>query len=84
LYCLYLYFCVVQHYTLFPLTLGQILREYAVTELHLTLNAGKWDYTRWGHPVEPDVATGAELWVWMGDGAEATYIFYSKCNNIFD
>ncbi|KAJ7252017.1 Gpi16 subunit, GPI transamidase component-domain-containing protein [Mycena rebaudengoi] len=61
-----------QHYTLFPLTLGQILREYAVTELHLTLNAGKWDYTRWGHPAEPDVATGAELWAWMGDGAEAT------------
>ncbi|KAJ6599437.1 Gpi16 subunit, GPI transamidase component-domain-containing protein [Mycena sp. CBHHK59/15] len=35
-----------QHYTLFPLALGQILREYAVTELHLTLNAGKWDYAR--------------------------------------
>ena len=58
-----------QHYALFPLTLGQILREYSVTELHLTLNAGKWDYSNWGYPEEPGVGTGAELWVWMGDGA---------------
>ncbi|KAF8650109.1 hypothetical protein AX16_005409 [Volvariella volvacea WC 439] len=60
---------VSQHYTLFPLALGQILREYAVTELHLTLNAGKWKYERWGIPKEPGVGTGAELWTWMGDGA---------------
>ncbi|KAI0691254.1 Gpi16 subunit GPI transamidase component [Cerioporus squamosus] len=56
-----------QHYTLFPLALGQILREYAVTELHLTLNAGKWNYDAWGYPDEPGVGTGAELWVWMGE-----------------
>lgn len=41
---------VAQHYTLFPLALGQILREYAITELHLTLNAGKWNYDDWGYP----------------------------------
>ncbi|KAL7279582.1 hypothetical protein ACG7TL_005984 [Trametes sanguinea] len=56
-----------QHYTLFPLALGQILREHAVTELHLTLNAGKWNYDHWGYPDEPGVGTGAELWAWMGD-----------------
>lgn len=54
-----------QHYALFPLTLGQILREYAITELHLTLNAGKWNYDNWGHPHEAGVGTGAELWAWM-------------------
>ncbi|KAF7376396.1 GPI transamidase component GPI16 [Mycena sanguinolenta] len=58
-----------QHYTLFPLALGQILREYAVTELHLTLNAGKWNYDRWGYPDEPDVAAGAALWAWMAEGS---------------
>ncbi|KAF7376513.1 GPI transamidase component GPI16 [Mycena sanguinolenta] len=58
-----------QHYTLFPLALGQVLREYAVTELHLTLNAGKWNYDRWGYPDEPDVATGAALWAWMAEGS---------------
>ncbi|KAJ7775972.1 Gpi16 subunit GPI transamidase component [Mycena maculata] len=61
-----------QHYTLFPLTLGQILREYAVTEMHLSLNAGKWNYKRWGYPDEADVGSGAELWAWMGDGGVST------------
>ncbi|KAF8959181.1 Gpi16 subunit GPI transamidase component [Flammula alnicola] len=61
-----------QHYTVFPLALGQILRQYAVTELHLTLNAGNWNYDRWGYPEEKGVGTGAELWAWMGDGATTT------------
>ncbi|CAE7215547.1 unnamed protein product [Rhizoctonia solani] len=55
-----------QHYTVFPLALGQILREYSVTELHLSLNAGKWNYKHWGVPLVPSVASGAELWAWMG------------------
>ncbi|KAI3596768.1 pigt protein [Moniliophthora roreri] len=59
---------LTQHYTLFPLTLGQILRQYAITELHLTLNAGKWKYDTWGYPEGPGVGAGAELWVWMADG----------------
>lgn len=59
--------CVLeQHYTVVPLALGQILREYAVTELHLLLNAGKWNYQSWGVPLVPNVASGAELWAWMG------------------
>ncbi|KAH0586611.1 GPI transamidase component PIG-T [Termitomyces sp. J132] len=63
---------VSQHYTVFPLALGQILREYAVTELHLSLNAGKWNYDRWGYPEEPGVGTGAELWTWMGDSTQSS------------
>ena len=59
---------LVQLYTVFPLALGQILREYAVSELHLTLNAGNWNYDRWGYPEEKGVSTGAELWAWMGQG----------------
>ncbi|KAF9225931.1 Gpi16 subunit, GPI transamidase component [Gyrodon lividus] len=57
-----------QHYTLFPLTLGQILREYSITELHLSLNAGKWNYDSWGYPENPNIGTGAELLAWMADG----------------
>ena len=59
---------LVQHYTVFSLALGQILREYAVSELNLTLNAGNWNYDRWGYPEEKGVGTGAELWAWMGQG----------------
>ncbi|KAF9490588.1 GPI transamidase component GPI16 [Pleurotus eryngii] len=61
-----------QHYHVFPLALGQILREYAVTELHLSMNAGKWNYDEWGYPGELGVATGAELWAWMGEGGIST------------
>jgi len=64
-----------QHYALFPLPLGQILREYAVTELHLTLNAGKWDYETWGYPEEEGVGTGAELWTWMGEGGTMSCVY---------
>lgn len=63
---------IAQHYTFFPLALGQILRQYAVTEMHLALNAGNWNYDRWGYPEEQGVGTGAELWAWMGDGAAIT------------
>ncbi|RDB15183.1 GPI transamidase component PIG-T [Hypsizygus marmoreus] len=63
---------ISQHYTIFPLALGQILREYAITEMHLTLNAGNWNYDRWGYPEEAGVGTGAELWAWMGDGPSDT------------
>ena len=65
---------LAQHYTLFPLALGQILREYAVTELHMNLNAGKWDYSRWGWPEEVGVGTGAELWAYMGDSPSVRYV----------
>ncbi|KAI5896118.1 Gpi16 subunit, GPI transamidase component [Schizophyllum commune H4-8] len=56
-----------QHYTLFPLALGRVIREYAVDELHLSLNAGHWQYERWGMPEEPNVGTGAELWAWLAE-----------------
>jgi len=57
-----------QYYEFFPLSMGQILREYAVAELHLTLNSGRWRYDAWGYPENPAVASGAELWAWMADG----------------
>ncbi|KAG9003247.1 Subunit of the glycosylphosphatidylinositol transamidase complex-like protein [Tulasnella sp. JGI-2019a] len=61
-----------QHYTLFPLPLGQLLRAHAITELHLNLNAGKWDYDSWGHPDDESVGSGAELWVWMAEGGHVS------------
>ncbi|KZV99912.1 Gpi16 subunit, GPI transamidase component [Exidia glandulosa HHB12029] len=54
-----------QHYTLFPLGLGQILNAHGASELHLALNAGQWNYKLWGSPPEPSVASGAEIWTWM-------------------
>lgn len=42
--------------------------------MHLTLNAGKWNYDAWGLPIESGVGTGAELWAYIGDGAVSTYV----------
>ncbi len=68
-----------QHYSIFPLALGQILREHAIPEFHLTINSGKWDYDRWGHPGEPGVGSGAELWAWMGDEAQKEAKYVPSC-----
>jgi hypothetical protein len=57
-----------QHYQFFPMSMGQILREFAVAEMHLTLNSGRWRYDKWGFPENPAVASGAELWAWMAEG----------------
>jgi hypothetical protein len=58
--------------------MGQILREYAVAELHLTLNTGRWRYDVWGLPENPAVASGAELWVWMADGGPIRYVLHRR------
>ena len=42
--------------------------------MHLTLNAGKWRYDRWGYPDETGVGTGAELWAWMGESNVTRYV----------
>lgn len=79
------YLFQAQHYSIFPLALGQILREHAIPEFHLTMNSGKWDYDRWGHPGEPGVGSGAELWAWMGEGdvAETRYQSRPKSSSPF-
>jgi phosphatidylinositol glycan class T len=52
-------------YTLFPSSLGEILRKDAITEMHMSLNSGKWDYERWGY--EEGVGTGGEVRSWIAD-----------------
>ncbi|EJU05166.1 Gpi16 subunit GPI transamidase component [Dacryopinax primogenitus] len=59
------------HTTLLPLSLTQLLRTYDARELHLSLNAGKWDALRWGNP-SGALRTGGEMWAWFaGESALA-------------
>ena len=60
------HFCLssVQHFRLFPKSLGDVLAAYHVQELHLTQTQGKWRHQSWGYPVE-DAPSGAQLWVWF-------------------
>ncbi|KAG1840604.1 hypothetical protein DFJ58DRAFT_858126 [Suillus subalutaceus] len=44
-----------QHYAV-PTDSWLILREYTITELHLTLNAGKWNYDNGGILMRPELA----------------------------
>ncbi|GJJ08794.1 hypothetical protein Clacol_003013 [Clathrus columnatus] len=69
-----------QHYVVSPLALGQILRSYAVTELHFSLNAGKWDYRTWRYPNSSSVGNGAELWVWMREDETHKCVFSYSIN----
>ncbi|TIC11903.1 Gpi16 subunit, GPI transamidase component [Wallemia mellicola] len=54
------------HTNLFPLPLVNLLRspEIDIDELHLSLSAGIWDYSKWHYPHFPQLgSSGIELWV---------------------
>lgn len=67
---------------MFPLALGQVLREHAVTEVHLSLNAGNWHYESWGDPEVAGVGSGAELWAWMGESSRPGYVHHNAYNEL--
>lgn len=57
---------VASHTNLFPLPLVSLLRspEIDIDELHLSLSAGIWDYSKWNYPHFPQLgSSGIELWV---------------------
>ncbi|VDP32366.1 unnamed protein product [Soboliphyme baturini] len=52
------------HYNMFPMALGEVLRRYDVTELHLSMSQGFWRHRFWGY-TDPSVPTGAQLVAWF-------------------
>lgn len=56
-------------FRLVPLKLAQLSTHYGVSEMHLNLNAGRWDYSAWGMPESSSVSSGADLWAWIADDA---------------
>ena len=72
---------VVSHYNLFPKSFGQIINQYSVEELHLSLTQGQWQHEQWGYPVK-SAPPGAELWVWFQDRVKERYSVVSfRCMN---
>jgi len=53
-----------KHYTMFPKMLGQIVDRYHVSEMHLSLTQGRWEYDKWGNAWTP-APVGAELMTWF-------------------
>ncbi|XP_050306661.1 GPI transamidase component PIG-T [Anthonomus grandis grandis] len=52
------------HTHLFPRAVAEIIGNFNVEELHLSLTQGLWRYETWGYPFR-DAAPGAELWAWF-------------------
>ena len=59
-------------YSTVPRSLVHLARASEAEEVHLAINAGRWDYERWGQAGEEDmVGTGAEVWARLrSDGRE--------------
>uniref|UniRef100_A0A0K8R397 Putative gpi transamid n=1 Tax=Ixodes ricinus TaxID=34613 RepID=A0A0K8R397_IXORI len=55
-----------QHFRLFPLSLGEIVSQKHVQELHLALTQGRWQHQKWGYPFQ-EAPPGAHLWAWFND-----------------
>ncbi|XP_037283794.2 phosphatidylinositol glycan anchor biosynthesis class T [Rhipicephalus microplus] len=54
----------VKHFRLFPLSLGEIVSQQHVQELHLSLTQGRWQHLKWGYPFQ-EAPPGAHLWAWF-------------------
>ena len=54
----------VQHYSLFPKLIADVVRSEGVDEFHVSLTQGLWRYERWGMPIV-GAPPGAELWAWF-------------------
>lgn len=59
----------VQNCHLFPRVLGEVLGQYNVQELHLSLTQGLWRHEKYGYPVM-DAPAGTEIWAWFKEGTE--------------
>ncbi|GIX82390.1 GPI transamidase component PIG-T [Caerostris darwini] len=58
------------HFRLFPRSLGEIIFQHDVQELHFSLTQGLWRYDKWGYPVR-SAPPGAELWaLFKGNASE--------------
>jgi phosphatidylinositol glycan class T len=50
-------------YSMVPRTLIHLAEASDAEEIHLAINAGRWDYQKWKEPGEEEmIGTGAEVW----------------------
>lgn len=51
----------VRDFSLFPKSIGDIVDQFKIRELKLSLSQGPWKYQQWGLPSD-SMPTGGELW----------------------
>uniref|UniRef100_A0A1A9VNM5 GPI transamidase component PIG-T n=1 Tax=Glossina austeni TaxID=7395 RepID=A0A1A9VNM5_GLOAU len=49
---------------LVPRSIAEILLQYDIKELHISLTQGLWRYESWGYPIK-NAPPGAEVWAWF-------------------
>lgn len=60
-----IFFCfLANHFNLFPLSIGKLISQHQIQELHFSLTKGLWKHSRWGYPLR-DASPGAELYAWF-------------------
>lgn len=69
-----------QHLRLFPLSLGEIVSQQQVQELHLSLTQGRWQHRKWGYPFQ-DAPPGAHLWAWFAHDTPDVSSAWKKLTN---
>lgn len=61
-------------YSTVPRSLIHLAKASNAQEIHLAINAGRWDYQRWGEPgAEGMVGNGAEVWAKLRRDDSLTY-----------
>ena len=64
------------HFSFFPKAVGEIVSEFGLLELHLTMTQGRWDYEDWGYPESASSPPpGAQLWAYLARYV-LRFIFY--------
>jgi GPI-anchor transamidase subunit T len=56
-----------ESYDLFPRSLGKIIRQFGVDEMHLSFTQGRWLYDQYGLPPVPAPPPGAQMWLWFSN-----------------
>lgn len=69
-----------QHFRLFPLSLGEIVSQQRVQELHLSLTQGRWQHLKWGYPFQ-EAPPGAHLWAWFAPDTSSVSSAWKNLTN---
>lgn len=69
-----------QHFRLFPLSLGEIVSQQHVQELHLSLTQGRWQHLKWGYPFQ-EAPPGAHLWAWFAPDTSSVSSAWKNLTN---
>lgn len=76
------FFILVFHYSLFPKSIGQLIKKFKIEELHLQFTQGRWLTELWGFPIISS-PVGVELLTWFNVSNENNITLKKEVDNLF-